>query len=555
MVSMTTATLQPNAYSADVECHNTPPGVLKMVKGVDITTLDLVPLAFTSDDGFKSPVLNFTCNLGRVYINGQQEYQKPDQVWQMTNTPGGWLTSEVQLYKTSRDVRTSMTRDVGGQGTIWKFSFSGSRSYSRMQNTVTNSSKYISDVSSYHSSTEVDLMPDWLLQLNWIAKTYVERFLAGHTYETNPQAYQGFIDQFGTHYFTTAKFGGLIRSVYETGSSYFSSHTEGQAKINAKASFLKLLSVHGGSVTGSTTVDTQFTSMSTETVRYYGGSTNLLSSDGITTWQPTVDENPWLFSGELKPISDLVSNASQRAGLGEAVRQHVLRAYLVELKRLLATVTSKLGRSAVTDGLATRLDAMEALDLGRLVEEDVERLDEDIESQLIVPSWFSEHTQLCFQWRPDGDGGQCGGGAARRLCARPGSMTPVYRDDTDRRGGGCRMQWSIQSSGFESWFSQVQVCYRWYPDGDGGQCGGGASRLLCAAVNQFSPEYRDDTDRRGGGCRMSWRLVVPDSAPVWMKATKLCFSWYPDGDRRPVRPAGPAQGLVRYGQRLDSLLP
>ncbi|GFO38969.1 perivitellin-2 67 kda subunit [Plakobranchus ocellatus] len=180
---------------------------------------------------------------------------------------------------------------------------------------------------------------------------------------------------------------------------------------------------------------------------------------------------------------------------------------------------------------------MEALPLGSLKEGNVNTLGQDIDRDLTVPQWFTHKTNLCFRWRPDGDGGQCGGGAARLLCAQVGRMTAVYRDDTDRRGGGCRMQWSIQSSGFDSWFSQVQVCYRWYPDGDGGQCGGGAGRLLCAPVNHYSAEYRDDTDRRGGGCRMSWRIVVPDSAPLWMKATKLCFSWYPDGNGGQCGPA------------------
>ena len=335
-----------------------------------------------------------------------------------------------------------------------------------------------------------------------------------------------------------ANFGGLIHAVYETSTSYFSSHTDQDVKKNAKASFLNLLSAHGGNVRGSTTVESQFTATSTETTRYYGGSTNLLSSDGIMTWQPTIDGKPWLFSGDLKPISDLLEEPT-KSSMEEAVLQHVMKEYLKELRRLLNTVTSKMGSSTTTDQLGSRLAAMEELDLGALVEADVERLGEDINHQLVVPSWFPSNTQLCFKWWPDGDGGQCGGGAGRKLCALPGSMTPVYRDDTDGRGGGCRMQWSIQSSGFGSdpWFSQVQVCYRWHPDGDGGQCGGGAARELCARVNQWSPQYRDDTDGRGGGCQMSWRIVVPDSAPTWMKETKLCFSWYPDGDGGQCGPA------------------
>lgn len=146
-----------------------------------------------------------------------------------------------------------------------------------------------------------------------------------------------------------------------------------------------------------------------------------------------------------------------------------------------------------------------------------------------IPSWFNL-TQLCYKWRPDGDGGQCGGGVGRELCAVVGSSTTYYRDDTDRRSGGCRMQWGIRSPYSPAWFRNVKICYRWYADGDGGQCGGGAATELCAAVGHFTSEYRDDTDRRSGGCRMSWRLQIPSNSPQWLRNVNLCYNWYPDGD-------------------------
>lgn len=61
-----------------------------------------------------------------------------------------------------------------------------------------------------------------------------------------------------------------------------------------------------------------------------------------------------------------------------------------------------------------------------------------------VPSYFTRDTQICYKWRPDGDGGQCGGGVSRELCAHVGHHTNHYRDDTDGRSGGCRMQWKIR---------------------------------------------------------------------------------------------------------------
>ena len=43
------------------------------------------------------------------------------------------------------------------------------------------------------------------------------------------------------------------------------------------------------------------------------------------------------------------------------------------------------------------------------------------------------------------------------------------------------------------------IFYRWYADGNTGQCSGAPS-LMCADVGSFTQEYRDDTDSRPGGC-------------------------------------------------------
>ena len=146
-----------------------------------------------------------------------------------------------------------------------------------------------------------------------------------------------------------------------------------------------------------------------------------------------------------------------------------------------------------------------------------------------VPSWFADDTQLCYKWRRDGNE-QCSG-PGPELCAFVGSRTPNYWDDTDNRGGGCRMQWGIQSPYGPSWFGNVAICYRWYADGDGGQCGGGAPSEMCAAVGSFTSEYRDDTDNRSGGCRMSWKLSIPSDSPEWLRDVQLCFNWSGPGNQ------------------------
>ena len=68
----------------------------------------------------------------------------------------------------------------------------------------------------------------------------------------------------------------------------------------------------------------------------------------------------------------------------------------------------------------------------------------DIEYHMIIPDWFKKNVQLCFEWSPTegslDDAHQCGsnqGGLPRKLCAKIGSFTREYLDDTDMRIGGC----------------------------------------------------------------------------------------------------------------------
>jgi len=69
---------------------------------------------------------------------------------------------------------------------------------------------------------------------------------------------------------------------------------------------------------------------------YYGGNTNLLGKDnGIPTWQPTVANNPWLFSCKLAPIYNLITDANKKIAMKRAVEIHTDKAYLQDLERRL----------------------------------------------------------------------------------------------------------------------------------------------------------------------------------------------------------------------------
>lgn len=376
-------------------CNNPVPGLLKMARGVDVTSLDVTPLDLTGEHGFKHPIVQYTCTEGKTRIVDGVTYELPDQVWTVSQIPGGSLSSGVEILKTSKEVRSSMASEVGGGLQLSKFAFSASTSYKRMQHTVTNTSRYIEYVSAFFSGRRADLKLHFALDLDPLVQGFVDTQLPV-SYLEHPAPYEEFIEYFGTHYFRSANYGGMISLLLETSSTYFMGKTDRDVSRQAEASFLGILKAKGGYSGSIAATDERFESLTTKTVRYYGGNANLLSSQGLEQWQPTIPAQPWLFSGLLSPISQLIRNATKRAAMEQAVSNHILHAYLDELSRLLYGRLSKWseGLSAL-NSLLSRVRALQAQRF--LVAADVEALGNEIEEQVSVPSWFAGGTQLCYQ--------------------------------------------------------------------------------------------------------------------------------------------------------------
>ncbi|XP_059172761.1 perivitellin-2 67 kDa subunit-like [Physella acuta] len=427
------------SQTAAKHCTHLPPGLSKMVRGVDVSKLDMLPIDIVGDDGVMSPIIPFTCDQGKQYksVKGTL-YELPDQVWQMTSVPGGWLSSDAHTYSSYSEVRNSMSNSVGLEADTGKYSFSASFSYKKMQNSITNSSRYISEVTAFAAATRADVNPPEKLGLDSFAQEYVDTTLTG-TFESNPTAYNKFIDTYGTHYFTSAKFGGFIRMVFETSKEYAMTKTESEIEANAKASYMKMVSVSVGHTSSNGNVDEKFTSNSKTTMKYYGGDTNVLSSDGLSKWQPTVESDPWLFSGKLKPISDLIKDETKKSSMIRAVKNHLLRAYIGELQSLIYGARVK-SDNPVINGLRDRAAAL--LSKQQIVDSEVDALANDLKDYVTMPSWFVANTKICMYVIETGMPFQCSltvGG--HYFCAMVNSMSPWYADLTDYLIGGCKMQW------------------------------------------------------------------------------------------------------------------
>lgn len=70
-------------------CDNLPPGLGRIFRGVDLTSLDLYH--YTRDtstllDGLRSVLLKPTCDEGHTWNVGNVTYSRPDQVAQMNST-------------------------------------------------------------------------------------------------------------------------------------------------------------------------------------------------------------------------------------------------------------------------------------------------------------------------------------------------------------------------------------------------------------------------------------------------------------------------------------
>lgn len=413
------------------------------------------------------------------------------------------------------------------------FAFSASFSYRKLQGLITSSSKYMSEVTAFAGAIRAGVNAAENLELDSFTQNYIDRFLT-ETYESNPSAYNTFIETYGTHYFATGNFGGYVRMLFEATQSYYLSQSEIQIEANAKASYMQMISVSVGTSSTNQKVDETFKSNTKKTIKYYGGDTNLLNNqDDFSKWLPSVEKDPWLFSGHLKLISNLFRNATKKASMVRAVENHLLRSYLGELEYLINVAKAKSDNFIIRRLLSRLNDLKATFNISKAA---VEGLSRDLQELMTVPAWFLTSTRLCLHWWHTGERNQCGGpNDPQELCANVNSMTDWYHDATDQRSGGCKLQWGIFSlePNPPEWLHEIKICYQWDLEKgikDVQQCGVGKGYNYCGNINSLSNEYLDDTSQNRGGCKIRWMLEIPGRVPYWMKVLQVCFKWEAEGE-------------------------
>jgi hypothetical protein len=314
------------------ECSSLPPGLDRLSHGIDITSFDLFPTDFTKANGFARNIFDFTCNKSKKWTNPfipTLVYDLPDQIESITNFPGGIMDTKVENYKSYQDIKKTQSSNVGLGFLGGMFGFSGSSTKS-MEEIIANQKSLLS-VSAHVSAIEVQLTPYWAETEGFFMKEFFDKFLP-NTYAENPAKYQEFLSTFGTHYFTTARFGGLLKVDIETNMNYASTMTAQNMEFQASLSYLEKLSLSGGHSKGSQSVDINFKQNSLVKEVYYGGNANLITgSNGFQNWWDSAQRNPWIFGGQLMSILKIIPEGPKKIALNTAYNVKLDFAYLDEL--------------------------------------------------------------------------------------------------------------------------------------------------------------------------------------------------------------------------------
>jgi hypothetical protein len=152
------------------------------------------------------------------------------------------MNANFRLHRTQQDVKRTMSlsAEVGLIGGM----FSSSASYKQFQQTISNSTKFTAEVEAFFSATRSDFAPYFALDLTKYAKQFVDSELPKN-YTENPQKFKEFIQVYGTHYFSSGRFGGLIRLYFEMNQSLLKTMSTNEIKANAMGSFLEILKANG----------------------------------------------------------------------------------------------------------------------------------------------------------------------------------------------------------------------------------------------------------------------------------------------------------------------
>jgi len=380
--------------SNDKLCEKLIPALKRFQRGIDIAKLDLMSIGpDEAEDGFRNNVVAYTCNQGKeieypppdpTRPDQPEKYDEPDQINAISGIYAAASTDKVKILKSRNDVRKLFKAETGLSDSLGLFSLSGS--FNKMMSSVSNKSVYLERADHVKPVYDVRMRSARSITMSEDAEKFMEDL--PKTFEEDPGLYQEFIDEYGTHYHSDAKFGGVVRVLLETNSKYYEKKSDLEVEAAAKGTIQNILSAKGSSSGGSNKVDDEFTKNTAKTTRVFGGVKNLFEKDkGFKDWVDTVADRPYLYKGKLKEIALFFKDRSKKKAIKRAVQVHRGKAHLRAARKLveakLPTMKGdKDGKEKKLKGYLAKCD--ELIEQNNPDKKEVIRLSKDIEEAL---SW------------------------------------------------------------------------------------------------------------------------------------------------------------------------
>jgi hypothetical protein len=313
-----------NACYAAAPCASLPPGLEKLRHGIDLVTFDMFPEDVTAEPGLAGTIFDFTCDEKKKWANPAipaNQYDLPDQIESITHLPGGIMDSRAIVMSSYNDRQKSHSNNVGlTLGGIGGFGFSVGVKAGKLMQKIIGQDRTVTTVTGHLSAYSVEMKPFWGEKMGESMKGFLDT-QAPNNYMDNPGKWQEFLSLFGTHYFSTARFGGVFHLEVDTAKGYTESHTEKDLSLQAGISYQSFISINGSHTVGKNATDKAFRDASNEKAYYYGGNADLVNAgpNGFQQWWNSAQANPWLFGGVLEPMINFIPNGPKKNAIQTAI--------------------------------------------------------------------------------------------------------------------------------------------------------------------------------------------------------------------------------------------
>lgn len=147
-------------------------------------------------------------------------------------------------------------------------------------------------------------------------------------YKSNPntpewRAYRNFIAQFGTHFMSEARMGGVIKMTTYFHRCLLSQFNADWVVKQSGWSFLGIINYKKGGSQYKGKVDIKWEEHSENQVSLQGGFSNLFDVADWTDWLPSVKQNPFTVSYAVEPIYSLIKDSDRSNSMAAAIKDYL----------------------------------------------------------------------------------------------------------------------------------------------------------------------------------------------------------------------------------------